>query len=124
VAFQLNNHVLFVDGIAVQHVILRDQAARAFGEKDLVPEFDRRLHLAALDEVGLLLRIRKKHTYVKDVNPGRSFSALSVVCSFRARIIVIRTHFGPILTIIPFRHVKETDDSSYRRNRRCVRNWT
>src|SRR6266481_4539875 len=26
---------------------------RAFGEEDLVPELDRRLHLAALDEVGV-----------------------------------------------------------------------
>src|SRR3979409_1440724 len=32
---------------------LRDQAARAFGEEDLVAELDWRLHLAALDEVGM-----------------------------------------------------------------------
>lgn len=43
--------MLFVDGIAVQHFILRDQAAHAFGEEDLVTELDRRLHLAALDQV-------------------------------------------------------------------------
>src|SRR5258708_11323380 len=58
VAFQRNNHVLFVDGISVQHFILRDQAVRAFGEKDLVAEFDRRLHLAALDEVRVGLKNR------------------------------------------------------------------
>src|SRR5450755_4596528 len=58
VAFQRNNHVLFVDGIAVQYVILRDKAARAFGKEDLVPKFDRRLHLAALDEVGMGLKDR------------------------------------------------------------------
>src|SRR5258708_18970327 len=38
---------------AWQHFILRDQAARAFGEEHLVTELDRRLHLAALDEVGM-----------------------------------------------------------------------
>src|SRR6267142_2479220 len=32
---------------------MRDQAARAFGEEHLVTELDRRLHLAALDEVGM-----------------------------------------------------------------------
>ena len=32
VAFQRSDHVLFVDGVAVQYVILRDQAARAFGK--------------------------------------------------------------------------------------------
>src|SRR5450631_248323 len=58
VAFQRNNHVLFVDGIAVQYVILRDKAARAFGKEDLVPKLDRRLHLAALDEVGMGLKDR------------------------------------------------------------------
>src|SRR5258705_12594272 len=45
--------MLFVDRISVQHFILRDQAARAFGEEDLVAELDWRLHLAALDEVGM-----------------------------------------------------------------------
>ena len=30
-AFQRDDHMLFVDRIAVQHFILRDQAARAFG---------------------------------------------------------------------------------------------
>src|ERR1700674_1563472 len=60
VAFQRNNHVLFVDGISVQDFILRDQAARTFGEEDLVAEFDRHLHLAALDEVGMRLENRIK----------------------------------------------------------------
>lgn len=55
---QRNNHVLFVDGISVQYLILRDQAARAFGEEDLVTELDRRLNLAALDEVGMGLENR------------------------------------------------------------------
>src|SRR6266550_8294450 len=50
--------MLFVDGISVQHVILRDQAARAFGEEDLVAKLDRRLHLAALDEVRVGLKNR------------------------------------------------------------------
>jgi hypothetical protein len=45
--------MLFVDGISVQHFILRDQAARTFGEEDLMAELDWRLHLAALDEVGM-----------------------------------------------------------------------
>src|SRR5712691_12284673 len=58
VAYQRDNHMLFVDGISVQHVILRDQAARAFGEEDLVAELDRRLHLTALDEVGVGLKNR------------------------------------------------------------------
>ncbi len=57
-AFQRNNHVLFVDGISVQHFILRDQAVRAFGEEDLVAELDRHLHLAALDEVSMGLENR------------------------------------------------------------------
>jgi hypothetical protein len=30
VTYQRDNHMLFVDGISVQHVILREQAARAF----------------------------------------------------------------------------------------------
>jgi len=47
VAFQRDHHVLFIDGIAIQHFILRDQAARApFGKEDLVAELNRRLHLA------------------------------------------------------------------------------
>src|SRR6266576_1066429 len=50
--------MLFVDGISVQLVILRDQAARAFGEEDLVAKLDRRLHLAALDEVRVGLKNR------------------------------------------------------------------
>src|SRR5712691_6058893 len=58
VAFQRNNHVLLVDGISVQDFILRDQAARAFGKEDLVAELDRRLHFAALDEVGMGLENR------------------------------------------------------------------
>src|SRR6476659_1212051 len=45
--------MLFVDRISVQHFILRDQAARTFGEEDLMAELDWRLHLAALDEVGM-----------------------------------------------------------------------
>jgi len=52
------HHVLFVDRISVQHFILCDQAARAFGEEDLVAELDRRLHFAALDEVGMGLENR------------------------------------------------------------------
>src|SRR5262249_7523017 len=37
---------------------LRDQTARAFGKEDLVAELDRRLHLAALDEIGMGLENR------------------------------------------------------------------
>src|ERR1700674_1997092 len=58
VALQRSDHVLFVDGVSIQYVILRGQAARALGEKDLVPELDRRLHLGALDEVGVGLENR------------------------------------------------------------------
>jgi hypothetical protein len=58
VAFQRNNHVLFVVGISVQHFILRDQTARALGKKHLVTELDRGLHLATLDEVGMGLENR------------------------------------------------------------------
>jgi len=50
--------MLLVDRIAVQHFILRDQAARAFGEEDLVAELDRRLHFATLDQVGMGLKDR------------------------------------------------------------------
>src|SRR5258708_1588746 len=53
-----NNDVLFVTRISIQHFILRDQAAPAFGEEHLVAEFDRRLHLAALDEIGMGLENR------------------------------------------------------------------
>src|SRR5258705_468916 len=45
--------MLFVNRISIQHFILRDQAAPAFGEEHVVTELDRRLHLAALDEVGM-----------------------------------------------------------------------
>src|SRR5258708_32915581 len=58
VAFQRNNHVPFVAGISVQHFILCDQAARAFGEEDFVAELDRRLHLAAPDEISMGLENR------------------------------------------------------------------
>src|ERR1700704_1830576 len=57
--WRCSDHVLFVDGVAVEHLILRDQALRAFGEEYLVAELDRRLHLAALDEVGMGLEDRK-----------------------------------------------------------------
>ena len=42
-----------VGGVALQHLILRDQALGAFGEEDLVAELDGRAHLAALDQVGV-----------------------------------------------------------------------
>ena len=42
-----------VGRIAFQHLVLRDQALRAFGEEDFVAELDRRAHLAALDQVGM-----------------------------------------------------------------------
>jgi hypothetical protein len=50
--------MLFIDGITVQNLILRDQAARTFGEEHLVAELDRRLHLAPLDEIGMRLKNR------------------------------------------------------------------
>ena len=43
----------FVGRISFQHLVLRDQALRAFGEEDLVAELDRRAHLATLDQVGM-----------------------------------------------------------------------
>jgi hypothetical protein len=58
VAFQRDHHVLFIDGIAIQHFILRDQAARTFGKEDLVAELNRRLHLAPFDQVGMGLKDR------------------------------------------------------------------
>src|SRR6266568_3954407 len=45
--------MLFVVGVSLQHVILRDQTLRAFGEEYLVAELDGRLHLAALDQVRM-----------------------------------------------------------------------
>ena len=50
--------MLFVNRISIQHFVLGDQAARAFGEEHLVAKLDRRLHLAALDEVGVGLEDR------------------------------------------------------------------
>ena len=42
-----------VGRISLQHLVLRDQALRAFGEEDFVAELDWRTHLAALDQVGM-----------------------------------------------------------------------
>jgi hypothetical protein len=70
-------------GIAIQHFILRDQAARAFGEEHLVAEFDRRLHLAALDKVRVGIKdliellsswnlLAAKHTVARLINHSNS----------------------------------------------------
>ena len=47
-----------VGRIALQHLILRDQALRALGEEHLVAELDRRSHLAAFDQIGMGLEDR------------------------------------------------------------------
>lgn len=39
--------------ISIEHLVLRDQALRAFSEKYLMAELDGRAHLAALDQVGV-----------------------------------------------------------------------
>ena len=43
-------YVDLVGRIAFQHLVLRDQPLRAFGEEDFVAELDRRAYLAALDQ--------------------------------------------------------------------------
>src|SRR6202008_1110510 len=53
VALQGRCHMNLVGRIAFQHLVLRDQALRAFSEEDFVAELDRRAHLAALDQVGM-----------------------------------------------------------------------
>jgi hypothetical protein len=45
-----------VGWISVEHLILRDQALRAFSKEYLVAELDGRAHLAALDQVGVGLK--------------------------------------------------------------------
>src|SRR5213078_1925472 len=47
------SHMDFVGRVSLQHLVLRDQALCAFGEKDLVAELDGRAHLASLDQVGV-----------------------------------------------------------------------
>ena len=42
-----------VGWISVQHLVLRDQALRAFSDEYLMAELDWRSHLAALDQVGV-----------------------------------------------------------------------
>ena len=55
VALQRAADMLLVRGIAAQHLVLGDQATGALGEKNLVAELHRCLHLAALDQVGVRL---------------------------------------------------------------------
>src|SRR5215831_9592753 len=45
--------MVVIGGIAFQHLVLRDQALRAFGEKYLMAELHGCSHLAALDQVGM-----------------------------------------------------------------------
>src|SRR6266850_7868293 len=59
VAFQRRFDMVFVRRISLEHFVLRDQAPSALGEKHLVAELDRRLHLAALDQVGVRLEDRE-----------------------------------------------------------------
>src|SRR5437899_2102341 len=53
VALEGRRHVDLVGRVSLQHLVLRDQALRAFGEEDLMAELDRRTHLAAFDQVGM-----------------------------------------------------------------------
>ena len=48
--------VVLIGRVSIQHAVLSDQAAGAFGQKDLVAELDRLLSLAALDQVGVALK--------------------------------------------------------------------
>src|SRR6266498_983821 len=47
-----------VGGIAIQHLIVGDQALGAFSEENLVTKFHRLLRLAALDQIGVGLENR------------------------------------------------------------------
>jgi hypothetical protein len=86
VAFQRDNHVLFV-----QYFILRDQTARAFGEEDLVAELDRRLQLAAFDAMSMGLENRIdllgsrnllaiEHTAARLIDLPKKTPALGLTC--------------------------------------------
>jgi hypothetical protein len=48
--------VVFVGRVSLQYPVLSDQAAGAFGQKDLVAELDGLLSLAALDQVGVAFK--------------------------------------------------------------------
>jgi hypothetical protein len=63
VVLQRRNHMLLVDGIPVDHLILRDQALRAFGKEYLVAELDRRLRVS-LAPIEALCRNRDRASRV------------------------------------------------------------
>src|SRR4030095_12395946 len=45
--------MIFIAGVPVQDAILRDQAVSTLSEEDLMPEFDRSIDFAALDQIGV-----------------------------------------------------------------------
>jgi hypothetical protein len=51
---------------------LREQAVSALGQKDLVAEFDRLVHLAALDQVCVRFKDRVKLSDVGTCSPPRT----------------------------------------------------
>ncbi len=51
--FERSLELLLVGRVAVQNLILRNQTAGAFRQKDFMTEFDRSLHLAAFDQIGV-----------------------------------------------------------------------
>jgi hypothetical protein len=53
VAFQGRFDVLFIVRVSLEHFVLRDQPLGTFGKKNFVAELQRRLHLAALEQVGV-----------------------------------------------------------------------
>src|SRR5262249_42897692 len=53
VTFQGRFHLLIVAWVSLEHFILCDQPLGTFGEKNFVPELDRGLHFAALDQISV-----------------------------------------------------------------------
>ena len=53
VAFEGSFDVLLVVRVSLEHFILRNQPLGTLGEKNFVAKLHRRLHLAALDEIGV-----------------------------------------------------------------------
>ena len=45
--------MILIGGVPVQDAILRDQAVSTLSEEDLMPEFDRSIDFAALDQIGV-----------------------------------------------------------------------
>src|SRR6267142_1835585 len=53
VTIERRRHMHLVNRVSLQHLVLRNQTLRAFGEEHLVAELDGRSYLAALDQVGM-----------------------------------------------------------------------